>query len=100
MSDMISRRRFGQIAGIAVAGLGFGAVVRADDPPPANGKSISKAADEILKDLLEGNRRFVEGKPINPRRSPADYRELAEAQFPEAVIVGCADSRVAPEILF
>ena len=57
-------------------------------------------ADEALKDLLEGNERFVAGKPVNPRRSPADFSKLAPAQAPDAVIVGCADSRVPPEILF
>src|SRR3954465_4855466 len=56
--------------------------------------------DEALKDLLEGNERFIAGKTLNPRRSPADFSKLAPAQAPDAVIVGCADSRVPPEILF
>lgn len=58
------------------------------------------SADEALHDLLEGNGRFVAGKPASPRRSPEDFRGVAEAQYPDAVIVSCADSRVAPEILF
>ena len=58
------------------------------------------SADEALDKLLEGNRRFVKGQAASPRRSPADFRGLAEAQYPKAVIVSCADSRVAPEILF
>ncbi|HYI92469.1 MAG TPA: carbonic anhydrase [Bryobacteraceae bacterium] len=57
-------------------------------------------ADESLKDLLEGNERFMSGKTMNPRRSPADFSKLAPAQAPDAVIVGCSDSRVPPEILF
>ncbi len=57
-------------------------------------------ADEALHKLLEGNERFLKGQPANPRRSPEDFRGLAEAQYPKAVIVSCADSRVAPEILF
>jgi carbonic anhydrase len=56
--------------------------------------------NRALQDLLDGNARFVKGQPASPRRGPADFRGLAEAQFPEAVIVSCADSRVAPEILF
>jgi carbonic anhydrase len=56
--------------------------------------------DRALRDLLNGNERFVKGQPASPRRTPEDFRELAEAQYPEAVIVSCADSRVAPEILF
>jgi carbonic anhydrase len=58
------------------------------------------SADKALQELLDGNRRFVKGQPASPRRSPEDFRGLAEAQYPEAVIVSCADSRVAPEILF
>jgi carbonic anhydrase len=57
-------------------------------------------ADESLKDLLEGNERFVAGKTLNPRQSPTDFSKLAQGQAPDAVIVGCADSRVPPEILF
>jgi carbonic anhydrase len=56
--------------------------------------------DESLKELLAGNDRFVKGHLSTPRRRPEDFRALAEAQYPEAVIVSCADSRVAPEILF
>jgi carbonic anhydrase len=56
--------------------------------------------DEVLKELLSGNERFVTGKTISPRRSPADFAKLAGGQAPDAIVVGCADSRVAPEILF
>jgi carbonic anhydrase len=57
-------------------------------------------ADESLKDLMAGNERFVAGKTLNPRQSPADFSRLALGQAPDAVIVGCGDSRVPPEILF
>jgi len=57
-------------------------------------------AEESLKDLMAGNGRFVAGKTMNPRQSPADFSKLATGQTPHAVIVGCADSRVPPEILF
>lgn len=57
-------------------------------------------ADEALKDLMAGNERFVAGKSSNPRQSPADFSKLAQGQAPDAVIVGCSDSRVPPEILF
>jgi carbonic anhydrase len=58
------------------------------------------SAAEALHRLLDGNARFVKGQPASPRRSPEDFRSLAEAQYPEAVIVSCSDSRVALEILF
>ena len=50
--------------------------------------------------LLEGNRRFADGKPRHPHEA-ADWRaHLREGQHPFAVIVGCSDSRVSPELLF
>ena len=61
-----------------------------DGPPP----------DDVIQRLLEGNKRFVKGEAKGPRRSPEDFRPLAEGQRPVATIVGCADSRVAPELLF
>ena len=64
------------------------------------GNPRSVSADEALRQLLYDNGRFVNGQSASPRRTPEDFRGLAEAQYPKAVIVGCADSRVAPEILF
>lgn len=61
---------------------------------------VARNPDEMLKELVEGNERFVAGKVENPRRSPTDFRALADAQYPEAVIVACSDSRVPPELLF
>jgi carbonic anhydrase len=55
---------------------------------------------EVLRDLLEGNKRFVSGHTTAPRRQPDDFAALSASQSPEAVIVGCADSRVPPEIVF
>lgn len=61
-------------------------------------KSLSP--QQVLADLKAGNQRFVEGK-----LTPRDYLAQAEAtatqgQFPKAVILGCVDSRVPPEIVF
>src|SRR5947207_12080427 len=56
--------------------------------------------DEALSRLKEGNERFAKNnvtaeKPIASRRT-----ETAKAQNPFAIVVGCADSRTAPEIIF
>jgi carbonic anhydrase len=56
--------------------------------------------DEALERLLEGNRRFVAGAPEAPGRDADRRRQQAEGQTPFAVVVGCSDSRVPPEILF
>jgi carbonic anhydrase len=67
-----------------------------NDPTPAP----QLTADEALRRLVEGNKRFDDGKIIHPGRTPDDFKPLARGQIPIAVVVSCADSRVAPEILF
>jgi carbonic anhydrase len=52
------------------------------------------------KALREGNERFVAGTPAHPSQSIADRARLATGQKPTAVLFGCADSRVAAEIIF
>jgi carbonic anhydrase len=52
------------------------------------------------KALKEGNERFVAGKPEHPSQSIEHRATLAESQQPTAVVFGCADSRVAAEIIF
>jgi carbonic anhydrase len=52
------------------------------------------------KALKEGNERFVAGKPEHPSQSIEHRASLAGAQQPTAVVFGCADSRVAAEIIF
>ncbi|MBY0442328.1 MAG: carbonic anhydrase [Mycobacteriaceae bacterium] len=52
------------------------------------------------KALKEGNERFVAGKPEHPNQSVEHRSSLTFAQQPTAVLLGCADSRVAAEILF
>ncbi|WP_328361713.1 carbonic anhydrase [Mycobacterium sp. NBC_00419] len=52
------------------------------------------------KALKEGNERFVAGEPEHPSQSIEYRASLAEEQRPTAVVFGCADSRVAAEIIF
>jgi carbonic anhydrase len=52
------------------------------------------------KALKEGNERFVAGQPEHPSQSVAHRASLAAGQKPTAVIFGCADSRVAAELIF
>jgi carbonic anhydrase len=76
------------------AHTGVSATARAEERSPP------LTPDQVLAKLLAGNKRFVKGEAVNPRRNPADFAKLAEGQNPLAVIVGCADSRVSPELLF
>jgi carbonic anhydrase len=93
MSDSwkATRREFALFAAATSFGLAA---------PPKAAAPHAMTADEALQHLLAGNERFVTGKPTTPRRSPAEFRALEHGQFPDAVIVSCADSRVAPELLF
>jgi carbonic anhydrase len=52
------------------------------------------------KALKEGNERFVAGTPAHPSQSVDHRASLARGQKPTAVILGCADSRVAAELIF
>jgi carbonic anhydrase len=52
------------------------------------------------KALKEGNERFVAGKPSHPSQSVEHRASLAAGQKPTAIIFGCADSRVAAELIF
>jgi carbonic anhydrase len=73
-------------------------VATAHGAPPSQSRNVT--ANEALQDLMEGNARFAKGKAEGPRRSPADFRAVSEAQSPIAIVVACADSRVSPELLF
>lgn len=57
-------------------------------------------ADQALQELLNGNKRYVEGKPTTLNESTEHRTEVAKGQHPFSVIVGCSDSRVPPEIVF
>jgi carbonic anhydrase len=55
---------------------------------------------EAWTTLRAGNARFVSGQMEHPSQSADRRAELAAEQTPFAVIFGCADSRVAAEIIF
>lgn len=59
------------------------------------------SAEDSLKLLEEGNARFVNAQTTDKDISAEKLEELAtEGQFPFAVIVGCSDSRVPPQLIF
>jgi len=62
--------------------------------------NLTPRAQEVLADLLEGNRRFREGEPQTYSYSPADLLTISRNQDPRAAIIACADSRVSPELVF
>jgi carbonic anhydrase len=93
-------RRIRSVTGIAlVVGTILLALI-AVVPGAAPTQSITITANDALKDLMDGNSRFAKGEATGPRRSPSDFRAVAEVQNPIAIVVACADSRVSPELLF
>ncbi len=92
-----SRREFVRLSGLAAgaAALPLGSTGRAANQPDA-----ARGPDAVLARLIGGNKRFASGQLVHPGRKPEDFAALAEGQAPVAVIVACADSRVAPELVF
>src|SRR5437588_8707282 len=60
----------------------------------------SVSADAALAKLKEGNARFSSSKVSQGKPTAAKRAETAQAQHPFAIVLGCADSRTAPEIVF
>src|SRR6476620_11598170 len=87
----LNRRTFleGVLAATALA-----AVPRALRAMPNN---ISPST--ALQRLMEGNARYVRNQ-IDVKDFSAGRAARAQAQYPIAAILSCADSRVAPEFIF
>jgi carbonic anhydrase len=59
------------------------------------------SADQALQRLRDGNLRFVaEVRNTDAQAGASRRREVAVAQNPFAIILGCSDSRVPAEIIF
>ena len=56
--------------------------------------------DQALQKLLEGHQRYLAEQSTHPHQTARRRGEIAQHQNPFAVILGCADSRVPPEIIF
>ncbi len=57
-------------------------------------------ADQALRTLIDGNKRYASLKQKHPNQGLKRRAEVSKGQKPFAVIVGCSDSRIPPEILF
>lgn len=63
----------------------------------------SERAQEIMASLLDSNSKYMAGRsePQSALSSPSLREDLAKnGQQPVAAVIACADSRVAPEIVF
>jgi carbonic anhydrase len=67
--------------------------------------AVAAAQDEVpsaaavLRELKAGNDHHVAKRYLHPHQTAARQRELVATQHPHAIVLSCADSRVAPEII-
>jgi carbonic anhydrase len=56
--------------------------------------------DVALKELMDGNTRFVDAQMVHPAQDPATRLRVSKGQRPFATILTCSDSRLPPEVIF
>jgi carbonic anhydrase len=99
-----ARRALLRAALTATAALGTG--LAADTPAavatpsPAAPRKRPTNAEEALRELEAGNRRWSTFRERHPDETPTVRQALTTAQHPFALVLGCIDSRVAPELVF
>lgn len=68
--------------------------------PAPHAELPSVTPEDALARLMSGNARYVEGFAAHPHADAPRRVEVAAAQRPFATVLACADSRVAPELIF
>lgn len=63
---------------------------------------ISFEVDQVIKDLMEGNKRFLKGESIQDSKlSLRKLKDFAQnGQVPKAIVLCCSDSRAPVEMVF
>ncbi|GAA2930518.1 MULTISPECIES: carbonic anhydrase [Streptomyces] len=88
-------------AGLSAARPATAATRAAPAPAPTHGtRPRPRTPDEALRELASGNRRWRAYRELHPHETPDLRQELTTAQHPFAVVLGCIDSRVPPELVF
>ncbi|MEU9162869.1 carbonic anhydrase [Streptomyces sp. NPDC048424] len=93
------------VAGTAAAGAGLAlgsaspASAAARDADAESGGRVTTPA-QALRRLAAGNQRWRTQRQEHPHESAYLRRRLVEGQQPFAVVLGCVDSRVPPELVF
>ncbi|MFJ2443899.1 MULTISPECIES: carbonic anhydrase [unclassified Streptomyces] len=82
----------------ATAGVALAAPVASAAPTPRPARPATP--DEALRELAEGNRRWRTFREQHPHETETVRHALVSGQHPFAVVLGCIDSRVPPELAF
>ena len=93
-----SRRSFFRLG---YGALGMAASLGALSSHAAEGAKTDLTPTQALAKLKQGHADFLADKPsVKTTRDSARRLAIARSQVPFAVLVGCSDSRVSPELLF
>ncbi|MFJ8001805.1 carbonic anhydrase [Streptomyces sp. NPDC096310] len=84
----------------ATTGVALTATTAGAAPSARPARPRPATADEALAELAEGNRRWRTFRQRHPDETEAVRKALVTGQHPFALILGCIDSRVPPELVF
>lgn len=78
-----------------------GALILAGSSSMASESGYGITAEAAMKNLMDGNKRYVDGKMSGIMACGKEVRNnLVTGQKPYAIILSCSDSRVPPELIF
>ncbi|MEH0577589.1 MULTISPECIES: carbonic anhydrase [Streptomyces] len=94
--------RGGMAGALAVGGAALATAPASASTPATGPRTATRpgTADEVLRELAAGNRRWRTFCERHPDETPAVRQSLTAGQHPFAVVLGCIDSRVPPELVF
>ncbi|MFD7406248.1 carbonic anhydrase [Streptomyces sp. NPDC059866] len=87
------------LTGAAALGAGF-AVASPASAASSTARPRPSTPGQALRELAAGNVRWRTYREQHPDETPAVRQALTSGQHPFAVVLGCVDSRVPPELVF
>ncbi|WP_444852314.1 carbonic anhydrase [Streptomyces sp. NPDC000229] len=88
------------LGGAAALGAGAGLAPAPAVGAPRSGPRRPTTPAAALRELAHGNRRWRALHQAHPHEGAADRTAAVSGQHPFALILGCIDSRVPPELIF
>lgn len=73
--------------------------VNSETQPLAAQIKKQKSDNNVLKDMLDGNKKFIKGA-LTKQDVKSQREETSKGQHPHTIVVTCSDSRVPPEYIF